>query len=383
MLKRLNICTANRLTIGLLIAAVCLVCVSIASNRPPLAPSPTHKPKPSTQRKRLTFILIATAVCLSWVFFASDSPSQARPPTYELPPATHLMTSRSIVTCPSGLPHLSWVWEFSRDGSPEDIVRVLKHHNLGVIMKTHDGTNWMATYDLSPTAVTGPEQVRLLAQHFEEQGVPFHAWALVKGVDPILEAQMAAQVLDAGARSITLDLEPSSEWPPEFWQSTPEAAVAFGQELRRLKPDAVVITAVDPRPWAIPLIPLPEFASFSNALAPMAYWAIFSDQAHLELYGLHGFPPGPDGITPEFVLDVSANVLKPYNLPIQPVGDGSSADPTAWTRFLNHASRTGMSGVSVWRQELIAPQVLALLKNKAPRIPCDAVENPSTTDPPG
>ena len=250
------------------------------------------------------------------------------------------------------------MWQFSVDGPPEDIAAVAAEHGLGIILKTHKGTDWMAHDDNSPDAVTGPEQVRVLAQYFETRGVPFHAYAVVTGVDPAREAQMAAEVLAAGARSIFLDLEP---WQG-YWQGTPEAASLFGRELRRLQPNGVVVIAIEPRPWALDRLPLAEFAAFSDALAPLIYWETFNTAPNLERFEASGWPPGPDGITPEFLLDVSAHLLQPYNLPIQPVGQGSSTDMNAWARFLDYAAQSGMPDVSVWRHGVTNPGVWDMLK---------------------
>ena len=266
--------------------------------------------------------------------------------------------------------YLSWVWQFSRDGSAAEIASLLADNRLGVLLKTHDGTDWMATYDTSPDAVSGPQQVRFLADYFEGQGVPFHAWAVVKGLDPVKEAEMAAQVLAAGARSLVLDLEP---WTG-FWQGTPEAARIFGQELRRMQPGATVITSIDPRPWGMAAVPLAEFASFSNALAPTIYWETFNSPSNLEKYVAAGWTPGPDGITPEFLVEVTAAILAPYNLPIRPVGQGASQDAGTWTRFLDRASQAGMADASVWRHGVTNSQVWPLLKERTPAGPAYVVQ---------
>jgi len=167
----------------------------------------------------------------------------------------------------AGLHHLVWVWQFATDGEPNLVGSRLQGLGLGILLKTHDGLQWMSEYDKSPYAVTGPAQVAVLANYFESAGVPFHAWAVVQGVDPVREARMAAEVLAAGARSIFLDLEPH----PGFWRGTPADAVAFGQELRRLQPDAQVVLSVDPRPWTFERIPIAEFAAFASAIAPQQY----------------------------------------------------------------------------------------------------------------
>ncbi len=254
------------------------------------------------------------------------------------------------------------MWQFSVDGSLEDIAAEAADHNLGIILKTHTGTSWMADDDNSPDAVSGPEQVRILAQYFETRGVPFHAYTVVRGIDPRREAEMAAEVLAAGARSIFIDLEP---WNG-YWQGTPEAANLFGQELRRLQPTANVVTTVEPRPWALERLPMAEFASFSNALAPLIYWETFNTQPNVDRFQAYGWPPGPDGITPEFLLDVSVGLLQQYNLPIQPLGQGASPDMDAWTRFLDYASQLGIPDISVWRHGVTNPAVWDLLKERTP-----------------
>src|ERR1700674_2595450 len=103
--------------------------------------------------------------------------------------------------------HIVWVWQFSADGSLAAIASVLQGTGLGVLVKTHDGVEWMSKYDNAPDAITGGDRVRNVARYFEDRGIPFHAWAVPKGVDPPREAQMAADVLSAGARSLVLDLE--------------------------------------------------------------------------------------------------------------------------------------------------------------------------------
>ena len=142
--------------------------------------------------------------------------------------------------------------------------------------------------------------------------------------------------------------------------------MVFGRELRRLQPNAVVVTVIEPRPWALDMLPLAEFASFSDALAPLIYWETFNTQPNLDAYQRYGWPPGPDGITPEFLLDVSAGLLQQYNLPIQPVGQGASPDMDAWTRFLDYASQLGMPDVSVWRHGVTNPGVWDMLKERTP-----------------
>src|SRR5262249_22017013 len=120
--------------------------------------------------------------------------------------------------------HFIWVWEFAADAEPNVIGSKLRDNNLAVVIKTHDGVEWMSKYDKSRYAISGPAQVSTLASYFEQNGVPFHAWAVPTGVNPLAEAQMAASVLTSGARSLWLDVEPHSG----FWQGSANDALTYG-----------------------------------------------------------------------------------------------------------------------------------------------------------
>lgn len=304
----------------------------VVTPEPPPTPAPTPAPTPEP----------------------TPAPVLAAPPAPPGPPPGE--------PCGGGGPeYLAWVWRFETDGPPGEIRSLLASRGGGVILKTHDGTDWMSRYDISSDAVSGPEKVASLARYFEEQGVAFHAWAVVKGVDPAQEAAMAAQVLNAGARSLFLDLEP---WQG-FWQGTPEGALAFGQELRRLRPDANIVAVMDPRPWLLDDVPVAQFASFSNALAPMLYWDSFDSPANIEGYAASGWPPPGGVMSPEFLLDVTASVLQPYGLPVLPVGQGASG-PDEFKRFADHAAAIGAPGVSVWRYGVTAAGVWPMLGPRSP-----------------
>ncbi len=263
---------------------------------------------------------------------------------------------------PGPLRHLAWVWQFSTDGPPEQIRSVLAAHQLGITLKTHDGVEWMAEYDKSPQAVNGPARVGELAAFFEAASVPFHAWCVVKGRDPRREAAMAAEVLGRGARSLMLDIEPHSG----FWEGTPADAVAFGRELRRLQPDAWIIASIDPRPWLLPRIPMREFAAFADAWAPLIYWESFNTEPNVERLVAGGAPPGPDGVTPRFLLDLTALLLEQYRLPILPIGQGGSSGDH-WRSFVGRAYDHGMEAVSVWRYGVTKPDVWQLLRDNPPQ----------------
>ncbi|MPZ49460.1 MAG: hypothetical protein GEU75_09220 [Dehalococcoidia bacterium] len=270
--------------------------------------------------------------------------------------------------------HLSWVWQFGEDGTPEHVRRVLSTFGVGILLKTHDGASWMSTFDQHERAIGGPRDIQSVARYFESAGVPFHAWCVVKGNDPIREAQMCAEVLSAGARSLTFDLE-----PPEgghYWQAGPDEALEFGRELRRLQPNAWLSVAPDPRPWQVDVVPMAEFAAFSNEIAPQTYWDTFNSSANYRLLRDWGFEVGGDGVTPELILDVTNSALGSFGRPIRPVGQGT-AHTDAWRRFVGHGKSIGMDAVSVWRFGRTTPDVWPLLSEMRP----NQIQPPSANQP--
>jgi len=264
----------------------------------------------------------------------------------------------------SGMTHLAWAWNFGVDGPPERMASVLAQNNLGLILKSHNGTEWMSKWDSSSFAVTGPTSIAILSNYFEKYGIPFHTYCVLQGLDPQREAAMCADVISAGARSIFLDVEP---WAG-YWQGSGQAAQIFAQEFRRLQPNGTLHLCVEPRPWVITRIPMAEFASISQGIAPMVYWDTFNTSENVRYFEATGFPPGPNGICPEFILDVSYSLFAGYNLPIYPVGQGASSYD-AWLRFMSRAHQLNMGAVSVWRYGVANQQIWPLLRYVQPNPP--------------
>lgn len=277
-----------------------------------------------------------------------------------------LTAAHTLPAAASILPttHLAWVWQFSTDGRPEVIREKLAAHGLGIALKTHDGMQWMSKYDTSPAAVSGPHRISEIAEFFEAGGVPFHAWAVVQGIDPVREALMAADVLKAGARTISLDLESYRG----FWVGTPAKARQFGEVLREAQPDKGVLTTIDARPWEVDRIPLKEFAAFSNAIAPQVYWSDFATAANITKYWIAGEIPGSDGVTARFALDASARKVQAFGLPIHPIGPGLVTDGAAWGQFIERSYAHEARTISTWRYGTTTSAVFAMLRDNPPRV---------------
>ncbi len=261
--------------------------------------------------------------------------------------------------------HLAWVWDFTRDGPPEPIIETLAAYGLGIALKSHDGVEWMAKYDHSKSAVSGPKRIAQLADTFESRGVPFYCWCVVHGTDPVREATMAADVLGAGTRGLFVDLESY----PGFWTGSAAAAGLYGKLLRKLRPDASVLVTVDARPWEMSRIPLREFASFASAIAPQVYWTDFATANNIKKYRSEGEDPGAAGVTPAFALDAAARKIGALELPampLMPIGPGIDDSTKTWKQFIDQSYSHRARSISVWRLGTTSTRVLELLKQNPP-----------------
>jgi hypothetical protein len=168
---------------------------------------------------------------------------------------------------------------------------------------------------------------------------------VIKGGNPVREAMMVHEVLSAGARSVVLDLEAGSG----FWHGSANDAFVFGEELRRLNAFGRVDISIDARPWRMHLTPQDVFIPYIDGIWPQLYWDTFDSQGNYDGYRNAGYPVGPGGMTPEFLLDTTYSLLVNYNRAIIPIGQGAAVDPNTWPRFTRRAWELGWGAVSVWR----------------------------------
>jgi hypothetical protein len=173
---------------------------------------------------------------------------------------------------------------------------------------------------------------------------------------------MASEVLAAGARSLTLDLEDH----PGFWEGTREAAATFGGQLRARNEFARVDVSVDPRPWLNTRLPIDEFVQFTDGIRPQIYWDLYQGVDQYNAWGYMGHPPGPEGVTPEFLVDASREMFGPRDRWILPVGPGAPEDATSFARFAYRAWQNQMPEVSVWRYGIAQPALLDYLRRNPP-----------------
>ena len=93
------------------------------------------------------------------------------------------------------------VWQFGQDypgvEGDDTLLPVGTVH-----VKTHDGTDWMSTYDGNSKAVTGPASLRRLIADYNAKGIEVVAWFVPKGVDVEDQVRMAEDVLDTGVKAL-------------------------------------------------------------------------------------------------------------------------------------------------------------------------------------
>ena len=111
-----------------------------------------------------------------------------------------------------------------------------------------------------------------------------------------------------------------------------------------------------------------EFAAFANEIAPQEYWRTFNTPANYSSFAESGFPVGLEGVTPEFLLNVSNTLLNVYGLPITHVGQGATPDLQEWRRFIDLAYGAGSTTVSAWRYGVMTPDIFELLRDTPPRV---------------
>lgn len=271
--------------------------------------------------------------------------------------------------------HTVWVWQFSTDGGLDMLAQRLQGTGLGVVIKTFDEFDWMSRYDNHGDAITSAQRAANVGRYFEDRGIPYHAWCVIKGIEPEREADMCAEVLAGGARSLVLDIEHGSG----FWVGGPAEVERFGNRLRTLQPYARVDISIDARPWRINLVPMEPFVSLSDGIWPQLYWDTFNTSGNYDGYRNAGFTIPADGLTPEFLIDATTQILAPYERPIIPIGQGASQNLEAWQRFAHRGWERGQSEVSVWRVGVTPDGTLSYLSANRPGP--EPIAPPSTPTP--
>lgn len=242
------------------------------------------------------------------------------------------------------------LWQWKGDSIGEDTIEDLVHtiktwapSVTQVWVKTSDGDSWQGEFDtdrdLAIDSVASVDKwVRILAAN----GMEFHAWAVVKGVNVTGEADRIIEVCNRpGVKSMVLDVEPFSG----FWQAEADQVRPLMTRIRRGVGGRFHIgMAVDPRPRHKPNIYPEEWRPFINSVHLQLYWETFQRDM-------------------EEVLDEGFLTWMDYGLPLFPVLPGSAPrDEMNEARKLV-IDRYRVAGISWWRLGVIGPVHFPVINN--------------------
>lgn len=234
------------------------------------------------------------------------------------------------------------IWQFNRDYPGAD----QNDANLPiktVYIKTHDGTDWMSTYDPSPHAVSGPDALRRLIQIYSYQGIDVVAWFVPYGSDIEGQLQRAREVLDTGVKGLIADVEPYRGFCHDQCAFLAEQ---FWKRLRQERPAANLGVTYDPRTqWHGPAA-LAEWLSVADMAAPECYWETFAGQ------GVWG---DPGGCLIQAKADIG-RLVPNRNIEFAPMLQGDTS-PGSIRAALDTAAYLGASRVSLWRRGVVPAEV--------------------------
>ncbi len=248
------------------------------------------------------------------------------------------------------------VWHWKGDSVAEetvqDIANTLKNwapHVKQVWVKTSDGDNWQGEFDRDrDLAIDNAASVAKWVRILEQNGLEFHAWAVVKGQNVEAEADRLIEVCNVpGVRSMILDVEPYAG----FWTVGRDPIRPLMTRVRRgIGGRFHIGMAIDPRP------------QHRRAIFPEE-WLPFINSVHLQLYWNTFQRPMRE------VLDEGFATWKDYGRPLFPVLPGSAPRDEIIAGRQYAVSAHGADGISWWRFGVIGPIEFPAIN--APVIPSD------------
>ncbi len=240
------------------------------------------------------------------------------------------------------------IWQLNRDypeGSPADADLSIST----VYIKTHDGSDWMSTYDQHPLAVSGPQSIQTLINIYGEQGIDVAAWFVPKGTDYETQVAMALQVIDAGVTALYADLEPFAGF---CYKDCAALATNFWSRVRQERPSARLGVIYDPRPWWWEQSATSLWFGNADVALPMCYWETYAGQ------GAFGDPAG-------CVTQAKADLAKlspGRSLEYLPILQGDST-PERVELALDAAIRSGALKASLWRRGVVSNDVWHMIED--------------------
>jgi Putative peptidoglycan binding domain len=210
-----------------------------------------------------------------------------------------------------------WIWYVSHanGGNVNSIIATAHRRGLGTVMiKSGDGSGYWSQFS------------RGLVSALHAAGIHVCAWQYVYGTYPTAEAQVGAQAVRNGADCLLIDAE--SEYEGKY-----VSAQIYIRQLRRLVgPSFPIGLASFPYVDYHPALPYSVFLGPNGAQynAPQMYWSDI-------------------GTTVDEVYSHTYVYNRPYNRPIEPLGDITTNPPAAQILRFRQLSRAyGAGGISWW-----------------------------------
>jgi hypothetical protein len=208
-----------------------------------------------------------------------------------------------------------------------------------VYVKTHDGTNWMSTFDSHSAAVSGPEQIKKLRDEvYGPQGIGLAAWFVPKGTNVSGQLDMAKAVIDAGVDVLLADVEPYAGFCND---DCAHLAETFWKQLREQRPNATLGVIYDPRPAHWEKAGLKQWLAHSDWALPMCYWEAFSGQ---------GDWGDPAGCVTRAHTDLVETLAPDKNIKYAPMLQAYSTTGERVTQAMDAAYLAGSERVSLYRR---------------------------------
>ncbi|HZP26804.1 MAG TPA: dockerin type I repeat-containing protein [Dehalococcoidia bacterium] len=239
-----------------------------------------------------------------------------------------------------------FVWELSKDypgANSNDSQLPIRD----VYIKTHDGTDWMSTYDSNPNAISGPPALQSLMATYQSQGIGVTAWFVPKGTDVDKQVAMAEQVIDSGVEALYADAE---RWNGFCAADCSFLATTFWARLRAERPNATLGVIYDPRPQHWDASATAQWLASANVALPMCYWESYLGQT----------PWGdPKGCVDQAHADLDK--LAPGRpLTYAPILQGST-DPVRMQQAMRAAYQNNTDHMSIWRRGVTPAEVWAAI----------------------
>jgi murein DD-endopeptidase MepM/ murein hydrolase activator NlpD len=199
-------------------------------------------------------------------------------------------------------------------------------------VKVGDGNAWQGQFDDSPMAIDGPQSIAPWVQALQSNGMEFHAWCVLKGVDIDGEADIIVQTCQqAGVRSMILDVEPYEG----YWEAGSGPIVPLMTKVRQgIGSNFHIGLGVDPRQLHYRSIFPEVWRPYVNSVHTMCYWKTFRRAV-------------------DDVLDETYRVWGGYGLPIIPILQGDAALSEQQEALNIATKRYAAKAVSWWRYGVI------------------------------